>query len=61
MDHGDGKLSSIRVLSLEDCPQEVKERFSRSALNRDDDFELFLNANDDRKARIFVKIRSAHS
>ncbi|NMB04891.1 MAG: DUF4252 domain-containing protein [Bacteroidales bacterium] len=58
-DHGGGKLSSIRVLSLEDCPQEVKERFSRSALNfRDDDFELFLNANDDKeKARIFVKIK----
>jgi hypothetical protein len=58
-DHGDGKLSSIRVLSLEDCPLEVKERFSRTALNfRDDDFELFLNTNDAKeKARIFVKIK----
>lgn len=58
-DHGGGKLSSIRVLSLGDCSQEVKERFSRTALKfRDDEFELFLNANDDNeKARIFVKIQ----
>ena len=26
-DHGSGKLTSIRVLSLEECRQEVKERF----------------------------------
>ena len=49
-DHGGGKLSSIRVLSLGDCSQEVKEQFSRTALNfRDDDFELFLNTNDDKR------------
>ena len=37
----------------------MKERFSHTALNfRDDDFELFLNANDaNEKARIFVKIK----
>ncbi|MDD3968726.1 MAG: DUF4252 domain-containing protein [Proteiniphilum sp.] len=56
--HSGGKLTSIRVLSLEECPQEVKERFSRAALSfHDDQYELFLNTNDkDEKARIFVKI-----
>lgn len=57
-DQSSGKLTSIRVLSLEECRQEVKERFSRAALSfRDEEYELFLNANDkDEKARIFVKI-----
>ncbi|MDK2852994.1 MAG: hypothetical protein PWQ38_1259 [Proteiniphilum sp.] len=55
---GMGKVTSIRVLSLEECAPEVKERFSRAALGfRDEGYELFLNANDqDEKARIFVKI-----
>ncbi len=56
--HAEGKLTSIRVLSLDESPEHVKARFSRAALSfHDDRYELFLNANDkESKARIYVKI-----
>lgn len=51
------KISSISVLSLDECSPEVKARFNRSALNfRDKDYELFVSSNDeDEKVRIFLK------
>ncbi len=51
------KISSISVLSLDECSPEVKARFNKSALNfRDKDYELFVNSNEeDEKVRIFLK------
>ena len=55
--HMSSKISSISVLSLDECSSEVKERFNRKALNfRDKDYELFVNSNDeDEKVRIFLR------
>lgn len=55
---GIGNVTKVRVLSLEDCSQEVKEQFNQDVLEfNDDGYELFLNANGQNgKSRIYVKI-----
>lgn len=55
----DSKISGVRVLSLEECTQEVKDRFNETALKfRDDQYELFLSENEpDEKVRIFLKFQ----
>lgn len=55
----DSKISSIRVLSLDECAQDVKERFNNSALNfKDDDYELFVSSNEkEEKVRVFLKFQ----
>lgn len=56
----DSKISSIRVLSLEDCSDAVKQRFNNSLLQfNDDQYELFLSANEeDEKVRLFLKFKN---
>ena len=55
--YGGGSISSIKVLSLEECTPEVKTRFNEQAKKfRDKKYELFLNANEqDEKTRIFLR------
>lgn len=55
--YGCGNISSVRVLSLEECAPEVKSRFNEQARKfRDKRYELFLNANDDdERTRIFLR------
>ncbi|MDD3787483.1 MAG: DUF4252 domain-containing protein [Petrimonas sp.] len=50
-------ISSIKVLSLEDCTPEVKARFNNQArLFRDKRYELFVNSNEkDDKTRIYLR------
>jgi hypothetical protein len=59
MDGTDSKISSIRVFSLDECKQDVKDRFTDSALHfKDDRYELFINSNEkDEKVRIFFKFQ----
>jgi hypothetical protein len=49
-ERGNGELaniSGIKVLSLEECAPEVKQRFNESVSNlRDNRYETFLNTND---------------
>ena len=54
------KISSIRVMSLEDCSDAVKQRFNHSLLQFDDNqYELFLSSNeDDEKVRLFLKFKN---
>jgi len=56
----ESKISSIRVLSLEDCSEVVKQRFNSSVLRfNDDQYELFLSANEaDEKVRLFLKFKN---
>ena len=56
----DSKISSIRVMSLEDCSDAVKQRFNHSLLQFDDNhYELFLSSNeDDEKVRLFLKFKN---
>lgn len=54
------KISSINVLSLDECSNDVKLRFNDLAgrLN-DDKYELLLKTNEqDEKTRIFVRIKN---
>lgn len=55
----ESKITSISVLSLEDCSPEVKERFNKIALNfNDKDYELFVSSNEENeKVRIFLKFQ----
>jgi translation elongation factor EF-G len=55
----ESKITSISVLSLEDCSPEVKERFNKTALNfNDKDYELFVSSNEENeKVRIFLKFQ----
>jgi translation elongation factor EF-G len=55
----DSKISSVRVLSLEECTADVKQRFNEKALNFNDRaFELFLSENEpNEKVRIHFKIQ----
>lgn len=55
----ESKITSISVLSLEDCSPEVKERFKKTALNfNDKDYELFVSSNEENeKVRIFLKFQ----
>ncbi len=55
----ESKITSISVLSLEDCSLEVKERFNKTALNfNDKDYELFVSSNEENeKVRIFLKFQ----
>ena len=50
---------SVRVLSLEECTADVKQRFNEKALNFNDRaFELFLSENEpNEKVRIHFKIQ----
>lgn len=59
MDETDSKISSIRALSFDECTQDVKDRFNKSALHfKDDRYELFVNSNEkDEKVRIFFKFQ----
>jgi hypothetical protein len=54
------KISSIRVLSLEECSDAVKQRFNNSLLHFNDDrYELFISTNDeDEKVRLFLKFKN---
>jgi translation elongation factor EF-G len=55
----ESKITSISVLSLEECSPDVKNRFNKSALDfNDDEYELFVSANDENeKVRIFLKFQ----
>lgn len=55
----ESKITSISVLSLEDCSPEVKERFNKTALNfNDKNYELFVSSNEENeKVRIFLKFQ----
>ena len=55
----DSKISSIRVLSLEECSDAVKQRFNSSVLRfNDNQYELFLSSNEeDEKVRLFLKFK----
>ena len=55
----ESKITSISVLSLEECSPDVKNRFNKSALDfNDDEYELFVSANDENeKVRIFFKFQ----
>jgi len=59
--HSDSKISGIRVLSLDECTQEVKDRFNESALRfGDKQYELFVSSNEpDEKVRIFLKFQDS--
>lgn len=59
--HSNSKISSIRVLSLDECTQEVKDRFNESALRfGDKQYELFVSSNEpDEKVRIFLKFQDS--
>lgn len=59
--HSNSKISSIRVLSLDECKQEVKDRFNESALRfGDKQYELFVSSNEpDEKVRIFLKFQDS--
>jgi len=62
-ERGNGELaniSGIKVLSLEECSPEVKQRFNeRVSKLRDNRYETFLNTNDGRERTkfCFVSIR----
>lgn len=58
-DHFSGSISGVKILSLEECADDVKARFNRQALSfRDKRYELFLKTNNkDEKVRIFVKLK----
>lgn len=51
------RISSIHVLTLDDCSSQVKQHFNESALKfREKDYELFVNSNeDDETVRVFLK------
>jgi len=53
------KISGIRLLSLDECSDAVKQRFNDSLLRfNDDQYELFLSSNeDDEKVRLFLKFK----
>lgn len=57
--HSDSKISGIRVLSLDECTKEVRDRFNERALRfRDKRYELFVSSNEpDEKVRIFLKFQ----
>ncbi len=57
--HSDSKISGIRVLSLDECTKEVKDRFNEQALRfMDKRYELFVSSNEpDEKVRIFLKFQ----
>jgi len=57
--HSDSKISDIRVLSLDECTKEVKDRFNEQALRfMDKRYELFVSSNEpDEKVRIFLKFQ----
>lgn len=54
------KISSVNVMSLDDCSSETKNRFNKMAENfKDDNYELFLKSNEkDEKTRIFVRMQN---
>lgn len=56
----ESKISSIRVLSLEDCSDAVKQRFNNSLIHfNDDQYELFISSNEkDEKVRLFLKFKN---
>ena len=55
---GVGKITKLRLLSLEDCSPEVKERFNQDVSNLNDEgYELLLKSNgEEGKTRIYVKV-----
>lgn len=55
--HTSSRITGISVLSLDDCPHHVKERFNNRALDfNDKNYELFVNSNDDdEKVRVFLR------
>ena len=57
--HSDSKISGIRVLSLDECTKEVKDRFNEQALRfMDKRYELFVSSNEpDEKVRILLKFQ----
>lgn len=52
-----GNVSSVQVLSLDDCPRDVKERFNTLAENfNDPQYELFIKSNEPlEKTRVFTR------
>ncbi|WP_178795043.1 DUF4252 domain-containing protein [Bacteroidaceae bacterium] len=54
-----GKIKSIRVLDLDDCPTNVKERFNKKANKLSlDGYEELMRVNDDGdKVRILMKTK----
>lgn len=56
----DCKISSVKVMSLDECSPEVKLRFNRLAdMLQDDKYELLLKSNEKgEKTRIFMRFQN---